>query len=170
MAICLSSRHKRIIVKKILNCSSKNIVLLHQLKKKIVLVGGCFDILHIGHLKFLDDAKKKGDILVVLLEDDKNVRKLKGNGRPFFNQEERALMLTALKPVDYVLKLSDMNNDKDYEKLIMNLKPSIIAVAENDKIITKKKDQAERINSKFVKISYWQTYSTSNLAKKLGIE
>jgi len=68
-------------MKKILKYSPENISKFHNLKKKVVLVGGCFDILHIGHLKFLEEAKKSGDILVVLLEDDKNVKRLKGKGK-----------------------------------------------------------------------------------------
>ena len=157
-------------MKKILKYSPENISKFHNLKKKVVLVGGCFDILHIGHLKFLEQAKKSGDILVVLLEDDKNVKRLKGNGRPFFTQDERAVMISALKPVDYVLKLSEMNYDRDYEELIITLKPDVIAATENDPMKLKKSSQAKRINCKFVEIPYLQTYSTSKLANKLGIE
>ena len=64
---------------------------------KIVLVGGCFDILHLGHVVFLEKAKKEGDVLVVLLESDEKVRFLKGKGRPVHTQSERAEILSALK-------------------------------------------------------------------------
>ena len=68
--------------------------------KNIVLVGGCFDIVHLGHLIFLEKAKAKGDILIVLLESDENIRKNKGQNRPINNQEDRALFLSKLKMVD----------------------------------------------------------------------
>ena len=63
---------------------------LNKENKKIVITGGCFDILHIGHIKLFDESKKKGDFLFVLLENDNSVRKLKGEGRPINPQIERA--------------------------------------------------------------------------------
>src|SRR3989344_8872455 len=76
--------------------------------KRIVLVGGCFDILHLGHIKFLESAKKLGDCLFVLLENDESVLRLKGKDRPINNQTERAQDLSSLSIVDYVVLLSPM--------------------------------------------------------------
>lgn len=121
-------------------------------KKKIVLVGGCFDIVHLGHLRFLEEAKKKGDILIVLLEADKNIRKLKGIKRPINNQENRAIFLTKLKSVDYVIKLSEIKNDKDYLKLVNQIKPKVIAVSERDKNADKKLQQAKKVGAKLIKV------------------
>ena len=81
------------------------------MKKITVLAGGCFDVLHPGHIVFLEKAKKAGDYLVVLLESDKKIRKLKGKGRPVHSQKERAEILSALKSVDSVVCLPYMEND-----------------------------------------------------------
>ena len=70
--------------------------------KKIVLTNGCFDLLHVGHIKTLRAAKKRGDILVVALNSDASVRKLKGHGRPLITQNDRAELLASLECVDYV--------------------------------------------------------------------
>lgn len=95
--------------------------------KKIVLVGGCFDILHPGHIIFLEKAKKMGDYLVVLLESDEKIRKVKGGSRPFFSQKERAKILQALCCVDEVINLPDINSDQAYDQIIGKIKPDIIA-------------------------------------------
>lgn len=99
---------------------------------KIVLVGGCFDVLHPGHVVFLQKAKKEGDILVVLLESDKKVRKLKGRGRPIHTQKERALILSALSVVDRVILLPYFEKDEQYNALIEKIKPDVIAATEGD--------------------------------------
>jgi D-beta-D-heptose 7-phosphate kinase / D-beta-D-heptose 1-phosphate adenosyltransferase len=71
--------------------------------KKIVFTNGCFDILHRGHVEYLKEAKTLGDILVVGLNTDKSVKRLKGENRPINNQEDRAMILSALESVDYVV-------------------------------------------------------------------
>ncbi len=96
--------------------------------KKVVLAGGCFDVLHPGHIVFLQKAKRVGDFLVVLLESDKKIQELKGQNRPFFTQKERSTVLKALKVVDQVILLPYMKIDGDYEKIIKRIKPDIIAV------------------------------------------
>ena len=78
--------------------------LLVSLKgKKIVFTNGCFDILHIGHAKYLKESKKFGDILIVGLNSDASVKKLKGKNRPINNEQDRAALLDELKSVDYVV-------------------------------------------------------------------
>ena len=71
--------------------------------KKIVFSNGCFDILHSGHCKYLSEAKKFGDILIVGLNTDKSVQKLKGESRPINKQDDRAFVLSSLKSVDFVV-------------------------------------------------------------------
>ena len=79
-------------------------ILLENLKgKKIVFTNGCFDILHIGHAKYLEESKKFGDILIVGVNSDSSVKKLKGPNRPINNEIDRALLLNELKSVDYVV-------------------------------------------------------------------
>lgn len=133
----------------------KNIGKLKEIigNKKIVLVGGCFDVVHLGHTTFLEKAKNKGDILIVLLESDENIKKNKGNNRPINSQNNRAILLTKLKMVDYVVKLSININDEEYLKIIKKIRPTIIAVSENDKNLINKKNQAKHVGAKLVKVT-----------------
>ncbi len=119
---------------KILNVQ-KSVRIARQLRnkgKKIVLTGGVFDILHLGHVEFLQAAKKRGDFLFVLLESDKAAKKFKGKDRPFNNQKERADVLSALKAVDYVVMLSGVLKNKDYDKIVGFISPVILATTQND--------------------------------------
>lgn len=118
-----------------------------------VLVGGCFDILHKGHLVFLEKAKKEGDILVVILESDQNIRKLKGKDRPINTQENRAKVLASLKDVDLVVTLPKIDSDNDYDDLVMKLKPDVIATTEGDKGIRHKIRQAKLTGAKLVEVT-----------------
>lgn len=70
--------------------------------ERVVFTNGCFDLLHPGHTRYLSEARKLGDLLVVAINSDHSVRALKGEGRPIFPQEERAELLAALEAVDYV--------------------------------------------------------------------
>ncbi|MCK4956629.1 MAG: D-glycero-beta-D-manno-heptose 1-phosphate adenylyltransferase [Candidatus Cloacimonetes bacterium] len=89
---------------------------------KIVFTNGCFDILHAGHVKYLQQAKDLGDILVVGLNSNDSVRRLKGSTRPINDQAERATVLSALSAVDYVVIFSE---DTPYS-LIKQIKPDIL--------------------------------------------
>lgn len=91
-------------------------------KKKIVFTNGCYDILHAGHVKFLQEAKKLGDILLVAINSDSSVRKIKGKKRPIVPQKERAEVLSALKCVDLVTVFYE----KDPYKIINDIKPDIL--------------------------------------------
>jgi rfaE bifunctional protein nucleotidyltransferase chain/domain len=72
-------------------------------KKKVVFTNGCFDLLHAGHVDYLNKAKALGDFLIVGLNSDASVRRIKGARRPLINQKERALIISNLKAVDYVV-------------------------------------------------------------------
>lgn len=111
---------------------SKLVENLKGQKKSVVLVGGCFDVLHPGHVIFLEKAKKCGDVLVVLLESDQKVRELKGLKRPVHTQIERAKVLSALKSVDYVIMLPYVQQNQAYEELIGKIAPDIIAATKGD--------------------------------------
>ena len=139
-------------------------------ESRIVLTGGCFDILHIGHVRFLSEAKGMGDYLVVLLESDKSVKKLKGKNRPIFIQKERAEMLSALGSVDLIVLLPMMESDRHYFNMVMKIRPDMIAVTEDDPHIEKKRWQAKEIGAEVKIISLTKTFSTSKLAKILGVE
>ena len=137
---------------------------------KTVLVGGCFDILHFGHISFLKQAKALGDTLVVALESDDNVRKTKGPLRPIHPQENRKEMLEALSFVNEVILLPTMQGDQDYIDFVTRMKPSVIAVTEGDPIVEKKRRQAIAIGAELIVIPKIHTPSTSQLAKLLGLE
>lgn len=76
--------------------------------KKIVSTSGCFDILHAGHVEYLEAAKNMGDILIVMLNSDKSVHGLKGANRPIVNEVDRALVLSGLQAVDYVCLFDEL--------------------------------------------------------------
>ena len=80
---------------------------LRNQNKKIVFTNGCFDILHIGHIKYLEEAKKHGDVLVLGLNSDNSIKKLKGKNRPINIQSDRAHILASIKVVDYVVLFDD---------------------------------------------------------------
>ncbi len=138
--------------------------------KKIVLVGGCFDILHFGHINFLALAKKQGDHLVVALESDEGVRHMKGEKRPIHSQQQRKQMLEALSCIDEVIALPLMHGDTDYFSLVERIGPAVIAITEGDPVKDKKMLQAKHIGATLVEIPKIHTPSTSQLAKLLGLE
>lgn len=90
--------------------------------KKIIFTNGCFDILHIGHIKYLEVAKKMGDILIVGVNSDESVKRLKGENRPVNTEFDRAYLLSALECVDYTIIFDE---DTPYE-LIKKVKPDIL--------------------------------------------
>lgn len=137
--------------------------------KKIVLAGGCFDILHSGHIKYLQNSKKQGDLLFVLLESDESIKRLKGKKRPINNQKDRSFILSSLKSVDFIVNLPLLKKDDDYDRLINLLKPDIIATTRGD---TKRKDkerQAKLINARVIDvINFVPDKSTTNIEKLIS--
>jgi rfaE bifunctional protein nucleotidyltransferase chain/domain len=95
---------------------------LKEQSKTIVFTNGCFDILHAGHAKYLAEAKKLGNILILGLNSDSSVKRLKGNDRPINNEQDRAIVLSALCSVSYIVIFDE---DTPYE-LINNIKPNIL--------------------------------------------
>jgi rfaE bifunctional protein nucleotidyltransferase chain/domain len=89
--------------------------------KTVVLANGCFDLFHVGHIRYLSAAKKKGDILVVAINSDASVRRLKGSGRPILPEDERAEILASFSFVDYVTIFSQPN----VEKVLAALEPTV---------------------------------------------
>jgi len=95
---------------------------LKKKDKKIIFTNGCFDILHIGHIKYLERAKSFGDTLILGLNSDDSLRKLKGDDRPINSQTDRAYILASLEVVDYLVIF---NEDTPY-KLIKLIKPDVL--------------------------------------------
>ena len=90
--------------------------------KKVVFTNGCFDILHVGHITYLNEAKKLGDVLVIGLNSDSSVKRLKGETRPINTELDRARVLDALRSVDYV---SIFNEDTPFE-LLEQIVPDVL--------------------------------------------
>lgn len=139
-------------------------------KTKVILAGGCFDILHYGHVYFLKKAKSLGDYLVVAIESDERIKELKGKGRPFHSQKQRKETLESLKFVDKVIILKDEMTHQDYIDLVNKVNPCIIAVTEGDPILDKKKEQAEMVGAKIVQIPHIRTHSTTQISKFLNLD
>jgi len=94
-----------------------------QKSKRIVFANGCFDTLHVGHVRYLAGAKEKGDVLVVAVNADSSVRGLKGPGRPVLNERARAELVAALRDVDFVVIFAEPN----VEKLLEEFHPDVHA-------------------------------------------
>lgn len=92
-------------------------------RERIVFANGCFDTLHVGHIRYLEGARREGDILVVGVNDDSSVRNLKGHGRPVLDQQARAHLVAALRCVDYVVLFSEAT----VEALLEELRPDVHA-------------------------------------------
>ncbi len=128
--------------------------------KKIVFTNGVFDLIHAGHVDYLLKAKKLGDVLIVGLNSDDSVRRIKGNKRPILKQEERAFVLTNLKPVDYVVFF-----DEDTpEKLISEIIPDILVKGADwavEKIVGR--EVVEKNGGKVMNIEFVNDQSTSKI-------
>lgn len=91
--------------------------------KRIVLANGCFDLIHVGHIRYLKESKQKGDILVLALNSDSSIRKLKGQGRPILNEKERVKILSSFSFIDYITVFEEEN----VKKVLLVLRPDIHA-------------------------------------------
>lgn len=132
----------------------------------IVLAGGCFDILHKGHIEFLTSAKKCGSKLIILLESDENIQKMKGIGRPVNKQIERAKNLSDLNLVDIIILLNNPSSDDYYYNLVKLIQPDIIALTDDDPLLRIKEEQAKMAGGKIkVVMNRNKNYSTSKLIK-----
>ncbi len=133
--------------------------------KKIVFSNGCFDILHAGHVVYLERARSFGDFLVLGLDSDKSIRLIKGENRPIIDQTQRAIVLSALSCVDYIV-IFDQGNP---ESLIKEVCPDILVKGADWK-------EDEIIGADFVKlhggvikrIKFEQDISTTTIIKRIG--
>jgi D-beta-D-heptose 7-phosphate kinase/D-beta-D-heptose 1-phosphate adenosyltransferase len=100
---------------------------LHADRKRIVLTNGCFDLLHVGHIKLFSASKQLGDVLVVAIDDDDSVKRLKGPNRPVIGATERVGILSALNSVDYVTVFAT----HDLEKIIATVRPHVLTKGSN---------------------------------------
>lgn len=144
---------------------------IHAQNKKLVLVGGCFDIIHAGHIMFLKEAKKHGDFLMIILESDDYIKKTKGSNRPINTAKDRAMILANLMITDYVVNLPFIKNDSGYDEMIYKLKPDIIATTTGDPGRHHKERQSRLIGSKVVDVlNRIDNKSTTRIARLLENE
>lgn len=137
---------------------------LKSQNKKIVTTNGVFDILHYGHVKYLEDAKKLGDILIVGINTDKSVKQNKGYKRPVNDEKSRASVLAALESVDYVF----LFDEKDPRNWLNKIKPHIHVKAGDyklDQII--EKGIVEKNGGKIVIAKAEKQYSTTKVINKI---
>lgn len=120
--------------------------------QKVVLVGGCFDVFHFGHLKFLQAAKNQGDVLIVALEPDSFIRSHKKR-KPVHTQTERAQILASLQIADFIFLLPQMKSDKEYFEFTKTISPDVIAVTRGDPQLKNKKHQAEIVGAKIISVT-----------------
>lgn len=160
-------KNKIISVTKAIETAQK----LHGLHETIVLTGGCFDILHVGHIAFLQNASRLADKTLVLLENDEKIKKVKGNDRPINSQHDRAVILASLIYTDYIITLPEMTEDKKYDEMISQLKPAIIATTSQDPYRFHKERQAAMTGAKVVDVTEnISNKSTSKIAIMLEHE
>ena len=143
---------------------AKIVAKLKKSGKKVVFANGCFDIMHVGHTRFLSSAKGKGDVLVVGLNSDSSVRRLKGKGRPLVNEDERAEMMAAFHFVDYVT----IFNELTVEETLKALRPTYHAKGTDyTKDTVPEKDMAAALGTKIVIAGDKKNHSTKDLIKTI---
>jgi D-glycero-beta-D-manno-heptose 1-phosphate adenylyltransferase len=137
---------------------------LKNTKRKIMFTNGCFDIIHAGHVRYLQAARQLGDVLIVGLNSDNSVSLLKGPTRPINNQEDRAEVLAALSSVDYVI----IFGEQTAEKLIRVIKPDIY-VKGGDYVVANlpEAELIDKLGGEIVLIPEVQGRSSSNIINKI---
>src|SRR3989338_2526610 len=137
---------------------------LKSQNKKIVTTNGVFDILHLGHVRYLEEAKKLGDVLIVGINSDKSVKQIKGDKRPINDEISRIAVLAALESVDYAF-LFDENDPRNW---LEQMKPDIHVKAGDyrlSQII--EKNIVEKNGGKIVIAKMEKGYSTTNVINKI---
>ncbi len=138
--------------------------LLRQERKKLVFTNGCFDLLHVGHVRYLQEARRQGDRLVVAVNSDSSVRQIKHSGRPIIPEEQRAEVVAALACVDWV----NIFDEPDPLVLIKLLIPDVLVKGADwppEKIIGA--SEVEKAGGKLVRIPLEISISTSELLERI---
>ncbi|NVM57438.1 MAG: D-glycero-beta-D-manno-heptose 1-phosphate adenylyltransferase [Desulfobacterales bacterium] len=152
---------KKIVERKALK---EKLLALKMAGKRIVFTNGCFDLLHIGHVRYLKAARAEGDVLVVGLNSDRSVRRIKGPGRPVVPENERAEVLTSLACVDFVT----LFDEPDPLVTIRSLMPDVLVKGadwQEDAIVGR--DVVEAKGGRVVRIPLAQGASTTGIIEKI---
>lgn len=135
---------------------------LKKEKKKVVFTNGCFDIIHAGHVDYLNKSKELGDILIVAMNSDSSTRNIKGETRPIVPQHERAFVLANLKAVDYVTIFDEDTPFETLKKLVPDI---LVKGADWSKENIVGKDIVESAGGKVETIEFVNFQSTTNIIK-----
>lgn len=132
--------------------------------QRIVLANGCFDILHAGHVRYLEGARNEGDVLVVALNSDASVRKIKGQGRPILSDDARAQLVAALKVVSYVT----IFEEPDVTALLQLLRPDVHAKGSDYTADTvPERETARQLGARIAIVGDPKDHSTRELLARL---
>lgn len=131
----------------------------------LVFTNGCFDIIHAGHVGYLDFARRQGDALVVALNSDASVRRNKGPARPVVKQADRALVIAGLECVDYVIIFSD----DEPKKVISRIIPDVLVKGEDWAHYVSGREIVERHGGKVVLARFLKGRSTTNIIKRIEL-
>src|SRR5437016_5659600 len=137
---------------------------LHGAGKALVFTNGVFDILHVGHVRYLEQARALGDALVVAINSDRSVRELKGDDRPLMNENDRAEVLAALRAVDYVTLFDDVSP----RSLIAQLLPDVL-VKGGDYTLDQihGREEVESNGGRVVSLPFVEGVSTSGIIERM---
>ncbi|MCR5623885.1 MAG: adenylyltransferase/cytidyltransferase family protein [Lachnospiraceae bacterium] len=143
----------------------KNIICQKKTEgKRIAVTSGCFDIIHAGHITYLEEAKSRADILIVLLNSDSSVKKLKGKGRPINPEGNRAIVISGLESVDYVCIFSEETPCLCLSKLRPDL---FIKGGDYEGIKIPEQEIMEELGGKVEYVSEVKGLSTTNILKEI---
>jgi rfaE bifunctional protein nucleotidyltransferase chain/domain len=137
---------------------------LKQKMEKVVFTNGCFDIIHAGHVDYLSKAKACGDILIVGLNSDSSVREIKGKNRPILSENERAFILSQLKPVDYVVLFNEPTPLQLIEQLIPDV---LVKGADWAKENIVGREIVESNGGEVITINFITDQSTTNIIERV---
>jgi D-beta-D-heptose 7-phosphate kinase/D-beta-D-heptose 1-phosphate adenosyltransferase len=133
--------------------------------KKVVFTNGCFDLLHGGHVRLFHEAKKKGDVLIVALNSDASVRRLKGPTRPIFPLRERFEILAALADIDYLTSFGEATP----QKIIAALLPDVLVKGGDwgpNEIVGRA--EVEAAGGRVARVRYYEGHSTSSIIRRIA--
>jgi rfaE bifunctional protein nucleotidyltransferase chain/domain len=132
--------------------------------RRVVMANGCFDVLHVGHVRYLEGARREGDVLVVCVNSDSSERRLKGAGRPVLPQDARAQLVAALRCVDYVV----IFDDRTVEPLLQALRPDVHAKGTDYTAETvPERDVAAKLGIRVAIVGDPKDHSTTELLARL---
>ncbi|MCK5683722.1 adenylyltransferase/cytidyltransferase family protein [bacterium] len=156
----MNSKNKIISIEEMLKIRSS----ISMDGKKLVFANGCFDILHVGHIRYMQDAASYGEFMVVAINSDVSVKALKGDARPYYPENERAEIISSIECVDYVIIFDDLN----VSNLLTRIKPDFHAKGTDYTVDTvPEKEIMEKINGKVIICGDEKNHDSSKIIKRI---